>query len=132
VVTHLQQSEILQTAEASAPSKLYFIEASAMQIERFVLRLMADKESFASFGLGIATDPPLLASVSDLRAVDPTKLRHANVSSIARDLVPSDGQPLVFDRGPAVIPYPREMGAQGLMTSAAEDDFPSQLLLHVR
>lgn len=136
VVAQLRQSQVIETTAGASSAKLYYIEAPAKQLDRFLLRLMADKSSFASFGFSIADSPGVLASVADWREVDPTTLRHADTQGLARDLVAADGTPLAIDQGPAFVPMPREMGTAGLLTPAADtssgEDVDSQILLLIR
>lgn len=160
VVNGLRQSAVVQASEADQSAKLYYVEAPARQIDRFLMQVMADKDSFASIGLSIADNPPLLASIGRWRPGDAEKEASQNpvgqrlasdvktkVPSVARDLVLADGKPLSIDRGTAVIPMDRSMGTAGLMMAAppaaaandsatpstdAAKDFSSQLLLLVR
>ncbi len=137
VVAQLRQSQVIEPTDGAGSAKLYYIEAPAKQLDRFLLRLMAEKRSFASFGFSIADSPGLLASVADWREVDPTTLRHADAQGLARDLVSADGAPLAIDEGPAFIPMPREMGTAGLLTPAggeasSGEDINSQILLLIR
>lgn len=130
VVSHLRQSGIVQVSEGDGSAKLYFVEAPAKRLDRFLLRLMADKDSFASFGLTITENPPLLASVNNWQPIDPAAVRHADTAAIARDLVFADGTPLAIDVGTAFIPMSL------LPNLAAEDsganNVESQILLLVR
>lgn len=153
VVSGLQQSAVVQASPDDQSAKLYFVEASARQIDQFLMKVMADKDSFASIGLSIADDPPLLASIGRWRPGDAERdasqnpvgqrlAADAKPVSVARDLVLSDGKPLAIDRGPAVIPMDRTTGTAGLMLPApanpdststtAAKSFSSQLLLLVR
>lgn len=150
VVDDLRQSAVVQTPPNSQPAKLYFVEAPARQIDRFLMQVMADKDSFASIGLGIADNPPLLASIGRWRPGDAEKGASDNPigqrlasdvkpKSIARDLVSADGKPLSIGRGTAVIPMDRSMGADALMmvlpaaasNSPKPKDFSAQLILLV-
>jgi|GEM_PF-1333687 len=137
VVAQLQQSQVIGAADGESGAKLYYIEAPAKQLDRFLLRLMADRDSFAAFGFSIADSPGLLASVADWQQVDLTALRHADTQGLARDLVSADGTPLAVDEGPAFIPMPREMGTAGLLgtmdaQSSGGQDVDSQILLLIR
>jgi len=156
VVSGLQQSAVVQASPGDQSAKLYFVEAPARQIDQFLMKVMADKDSFASIGLSIADNPPLLASIGRWRPGDAERdasqnpvgqrlAADAKPVSVARDLVLSDGKPLAIDRGAAVIPMDRTMGTAGLMLPApsvppgadpaspqAAKDFSSQLLLLVR
>ncbi|MGV3485008.1 MAG: anti-sigma factor family protein [Planctomycetaceae bacterium] len=143
VVAHLQQANVIDagTSGDSQAGKLYFIEASAKRIDRLMTYLMSNKESFASVGLSLADQPPLLAAVGDLREVDPTKVRQDNMTGVARDLMAPGGKPLSIDPNHAFLPLSRELVNSGLLPAAAPipngsanatDDFPSQLLLFVK
>lgn len=137
VVAQLRQSQVIAAAEGNRAAQLYYIEAPAKQLDRFLLRLMADKDSFASFGMSIADSPGLLASVADWQEFDPTALRHADMSGLARDLVLADGAPLAIHQGPAFVPMPRELGTAGLLTpldgdTSSGEDVNAQILLLIR
>jgi hypothetical protein len=139
VVTHLRDAKVIDTQANSAEStaKLYFIEASAKRIDEFLTYLMTDKESFASVGLSLASEPPLLAAVGDLREIDPTQVQQ---TGMARHLASSDGRPLSVDSSFPFIPLSQDIVESGLTQSAVApqpsantvDDFPSQLLLLVK
>lgn len=150
VVNDLRQAAVVQTPPNNQTAKLYFVEAPARQIDRFLMQVMADKDSFASIGLGIADNPPLLASIGRWRPGDAEQdakdnpigqrlASDAKPTSVARDLVSADGKPLGIGRGTAVIAMDRSLGSAAmLMTSPAsastpgsEKDFSSQLILLV-
>lgn len=136
VVAQLRESQVLEESDEADSAQLYYIEAPAKQLDRFLLRLMAEKDSFASFAFSIVDNPGLLASVDDWRQVDPTTLRHADRQGLARDLVFADGTPLGIDPGPAFIPMSREMDTAGLLVpsgdASSSEDVPSQILLLIR
>jgi hypothetical protein len=150
VVSDLRKSDVVKTPPINQPANLYFVEAPARQIDRFLMQVMADKESFASIGLGISDNPPLLASIGRWRPGDAEKdasdnpigqklASDAKSNSVARDLVSADGKPLSISRGTAVIPMDRSMGPDALMMalpSAASNprtakDFSAQIILLV-
>jgi len=139
VVSDLRESAVVKTPPNNQSAKLYFVEAPARQIDRFLMQVMADKESFASIGLGISDNPPLLASIGRWRPGDAEKdasdnpigqrlASDATSKSVARDLVSADGKPLSIGRGEAVIPMDRSMGADAFMMAlpAASDTGPAK------
>jgi len=144
VVSELRRTDVIQTLEGDSSAKLYFVEAPAKQIDQFLMRVMSDKDSFASIGLSIADNPPLLASIDRWRPSDAENRSDTaaeaatggNAASVARDLVFGDGQPLAIDRGAAIIPMDRDLGTAGLLmqppSPQAGGNFTSQLLLLVR
>lgn len=141
LVGHLQQADVIDSEAGTEQSagKLYFIEASAKRIDRLTTYLMTEKELFASVGLSLAENPPLLAVVSGLREIDPTKVRQNVQTGIARDLVASDGKALALDPNRPFLPLDRDIVDSLLQPanpdpnrSANTDDFPSQLLLFVK
>lgn len=153
VVNELRQSAVVQTPQESQPANLYFIEAPARQIDKFLMQVLDDKQSFASIGLGISDSKPLLASIGRWRPSEAEKDASNNPvgqslasgtgqKAVARDLVSSDGKPLNIDRGDAVIQMDRTMGTAGFMmppASAATNsgkstvakDFTAQMILLV-
>lgn len=150
VVSDLRKSAVVKTPPNNQSANLYFVEAPARQIDRFLMQVMADKDSFASIGLGIADNPPLLASIGRWRPGDAEKdasnnpigqqlASDAKAKSVARDLVSADGKPLSIGRGTAVIPMDRSMGPDAFMMAlpaAASDprtakDFSAQFILLV-
>lgn len=150
VVSDLRQSAVVQTPLSNESAKLYFVEAPARQIDRFLMQVMADKDSFASIGLGIADNPPLLASIGRWRpgeaerdaSENPVEQKLATDTrskSVARDLVSADGKPLSIGRGTAVIPMDRSMGSAALMMASpaaasnprTAKDFTAQFILLV-
>lgn len=150
IVSDLRQSAVVKTPPTNQSAKLYFVEAPARQIDRFLMQVMADKDSFASIGLGIADNPPLLASIGRWRPgvaekdasenpVGQQLAADVNSKSVARDLVSADGKPLSIGRGTAVIPMDRSMGPAALMmvspaaasNSQKPKDFSAQLILLV-
>jgi len=145
VVSHLQDANIIDTAtlDGNAVAKLFLVEASAKRIDHLMSYLMSDPQSFGTVGLSLATQPPLLASVGDLRDIDPTKVRQSQPISVARGIVAADQRSISIDPSYVFIPLSREMVDAGLMNAAAPansvsasagnaDDFPSQLLLLVK
>lgn len=150
VIGKLAGAGMIRPSQDGEGGKLYFVQASSRQLDRFVTRLMADQQSFATFGLGIATDPQVLASVNAL-AVEPSTAGAAvdgnapvggttngadGSNAFARDLVSANGQPLRIERGQAFVPVDRGTGLSGWLTPAQPspqaDDFRSQVLLLVR
>lgn len=149
VISNLAGADIIRLSQEGDGGKLYFVQASSLQLDRFVTRLMADQQSFATFSLGIATDAQVLASVNSL-AVEPlaTVATGGEVAAedgdrpdasdgFARDLVSATGQPLGIEQGRAFVPLDRGTGLSGLLApiqpqSPQADDFRSQLLLLVR
>ena len=140
VVTHLQDASVISAADEGSDAKLYFIEASAKRIDRFMTHLMSTPDSFASVGLSLATDPPLLAAVGDLREIDPTKVRQEPNAGFAKGLVGRQGQPLRLDPEHVFLPLDRQTVESGALRAPSDftspsvnaDDFPSQLLLLVK
>lgn len=154
VISKLAGADMIRLTQEGDGGKLYFVQASSLQLDRFVTRLMDDQQSFATFGLGIATDPQVLASVNAL-AVEPISSDPAvggnapergesnaaekggdGSDAFARDLVSANGQPLRIEQGQAFVPVDRGTGLAGLLTpsqpSPQADDFRSQVLLLVR
>lgn len=149
VISNLTGADIIRLSQVGDGGKLYFVQASSLQLDRFVARLMADQQSFATFSLGIATDAQVLASVNSL-AVEPLAAvaaggevaaedgdRSGASGGFARDLVSASGQPLGIEQGRAFVPLDRGTGLSGLLApsqpqSPHADDFRSQLLLLVR
>ncbi len=149
VISNLTGADIIRLSQDGDGGKLYFVQASSLQLDRFVTRLMADQQSFATFSLGIATDAQVLASVNSL-AVEPLATvaaggevaaedgaRPGTSGGFARDLVSATGQPLGIEQGRAFVPLDRGTGLSGLLApiqpqSPQADDFRSQLLLLVR
>jgi hypothetical protein len=140
VVTHLQEASVISAADEGSDAKLYFIEASAKRIDRFMTQLMSTPDSFASVGLSLATDPPLLAAVGDLREIDPTKVRQEPNAGFAKGLVGRQGEPLRLDPEYVFVPLDRQTVESGALRAPSDftspsvnaDDFPSQLLLLVK
>ncbi len=135
VVSHLQTAKVIDTsiaAESPTSAKLYFIEASAKRIDRLFSIVMSDSRSFESVGLGLATEPPVLAAVGDLREIDATKIRQDDSPGFARGLVAADGKPVFVDPAYPLIPLNRETGGADLEQLNTGDDFPAQLLLFVQ
>jgi hypothetical protein len=140
VVTHLEEASVISAASEGSDAKLYFIEASAKRIDRFMTHLMSTPESFASVGLSLATDPPLLAAVGDLREIDPTKVRQEPFAGFAKGLVGRQGQPFRLDPEHVFSPLDRQTVESGALRASPDftspsvnaDDFPSQLLLLVK
>lgn len=146
VVTHLQEASVISAADEGSDAKLYFIEASAKRIDRFMTQLMSTPDSFAAVGLSLATDPPLLAAVGDLREIDPTKIRQEPNVGFAKGLVGRQGEPLRLDPEYVFLPLDRQTVESGALRAPSDfaspsvnaspgvnaDDFPSQLLLLVK
>lgn len=146
VVSHLQSANVIDStnAETTNGAKLFFIEASAKRIDRFMNHLMSNPDLFASVGLGLATEPPLLAAVGELREFDPTKIRQDGNVGIARDIVSADRRSLSIDSQYPFIPLSSDVVDSGILQSSmapagssdasesAVEDFPSQLLLLVK
>jgi len=148
VVSHLLDSKVIDAnaADGAKTANLFFIEASAKRIDRFMSHLMSNPESFASVGLSLATEPPLLASVGDLREIDPTKVRQDANSGVARGIVSSNRRSLAIDPEYPFIPMSSDDIGSGLLSSGQDlrtnmggdssvsvvDDFPSQVLLLVK
>jgi len=146
VVSHLQSANVIDSAKAETTNgaRLFFIEASAKRIDRFMNHLMSNPELFASVGLGIATEPPLLAAVGELREFDPTKIRQDGNAGMARDIVAADRRLLSIDPEYSFIPLSSDVVDSGILQSSAVpaansdasasvvEDFPSQLLLLVK
>lgn len=135
VVDELRQAAVIGAAEQNSEATIYFVEARASKLDRFLTLLMADSSAFASFGFSIASHPPLLASLTDWEADDSVDTDERSDGGIARDLVLADGEPLRVDRGPGMVAVGRELGGLGLMApqtgTSAGGDFPSQILLLV-
>lgn len=115
---------------AGESSRLYFVEAPAKQIDQFLMRLMADADSFASIGLSITDEPAVMASISGWATVESD-----DSSAVARDLVVADGNRVAFKQGDAIMPLPRDdAGAETLEMLTPPDfgDAKSQLLLLVK
>ena len=135
VVSHLQTAKVIDTAiaaESPTSAKLYFIEASGKRIDRLFSIVMSDHRSFESVGLGLATEPPLLAAVGDLREIDATKIRQDDSPGFARGLVAADGKSVFVDPGYPLMPLTSETGGVNLDQLNTGDDFPAQLLLFVQ
>ena len=135
VVSHLQTAKVIDTvmaAESPTSAKLYFIEASAKRIDRLFSIVMSDSRSFESVGLGLATEPPLLAAVGDLREIDATKIRQDDSPGFARGLVAADGKSVFVDPDYPLMPLNSETGGADLDQLNTGDDFSAQLLLFVR
>lgn len=149
VINQLTSDGMIRLSQDGEGGKLYFVQASTLQLDRFVTRLLADQQSFASFSLGIATDAQVLASVNSL-AIEPLapdavagesaaegEDRPDGSGAFARDLISPTGQPLRVEQGKAFAPLDRGTGLADLLTplqpqSPPADDVRSQLLLLVR
>jgi hypothetical protein len=83
-------------AVAGEASRLYYVEAPAKQIDQFLMRMMADSDSFASIGLSITDEPTVLASISGWATVEAD-----DSSAVARDLVAADGNRVALGQGDA-------------------------------
>ncbi len=132
------------TGPADSATRLLFIEASAKRLDRLMIHMMSKPDDFVSVGLSLVTQPPLLVAASELREIDPTKVRQEVPFGTARDLVFADGRSLFVDND-NFIPLDQESVESGLVSAtsappaggeaestAAADDFPSQLLLLVK
>jgi hypothetical protein len=150
VVSHLRSANVIDAsvgAEGPATSKLYLVEASAKQLDRFITNMLSDSRSFQSVGLSLAFEPPLLAAVGDLREFNPINVRQDTPVGVARGLVAADGVSLsvdpafsfaplnrddVAESGVMQLAMPAEMQVDSHGTSSSGEDFPAQLLLLVR
>jgi hypothetical protein len=129
VVKELRESAVVQTPQNDRTAKLYFVEAPARQIDQFLMQVLADKQSFASIGLGISDSKPLLTSIGGWRPTEAELEASRNPvgqelaadlgrKAMARDLVADDGKPLRIDRGTAMLTMDRDMGTAGFMMAA--------------
>ncbi len=141
VVGQLRQSQVITDGEADADAaKLFYIEGSAKKIDRLISEMLNQPAMFASVSMSLATEPPLLASVSELPVNDPTKVRSSIADGIAVNMVSSDRRPLGVSSSYPFLPVDRDMAQMGVgginpaanasLQNAA--DFTSQLLLIVR
>lgn len=120
-------------------AKIYFIEASAKQIDRLITRLMTSPQAVASVGMSLAMEPPLLAAVSDLREIDPTKIRQEARVGFARDIRAEGDQAISFD-SKSFAPWASDIAVSDFLQTqvpaddapASGDDTPAQLLLIVK
>jgi hypothetical protein len=148
VVSHLRNANVIGGDESASghSAQLFLIEASAKRIDRLVNHLMSNADSFASVGLSLATEPPLLAAVGELREFDPTKIRQGNEVGIARDIVTGDRRSLSIDPEYPFVPLSSDLVDSGMLqatlapesnigtdsSASVVEDFPSQLLLLVK
>jgi negative regulator of sigma E activity len=139
VVSHLRDTDVVKTDTNGKQAKIYFIEASAKQIDRFITRLMTSPQAVASVGMSLAMEPPLLAAIGDLREIDPTKIRQDAPAGFARDIRVNGDQAVSFD-SKAFAPMDRDIAISDLLQTqepvgdapASGDDTPAQLLLIVK
>jgi len=150
VVSKLTTANVIKTAvgaENSVASKLYFIEASAKQLDRFMTSVLSDSRSFGTVGMSLVDEPPVLVAVGNLREIDPTKVRQGAPAGFARGLVAADGAtwsinptfafaPLtrddVVDSGVMQLAMPADIGLDSNGSASTGEDFPAQLLLLVK
>jgi len=150
VVLQLKTASVIKPsaeAEGSVASKLYFIEASAKQLDRFMTSVLSDSRSFGTVGMSLVDEPPVLVAVGDLREIDPTKVRQQTPAGFARGLMASDGAawsvnptfafaPLtredVLDSGVMQLAKPADTGIDPNGSASTGEDFPAQLLLLVK
>jgi len=150
VVSKLTTANVIKTAvgaENSVASKLYFIEASAKQLDRFMTSVLSDSRSFGTVGMSLVDEPPVLVAVGNLREIDPTKVRQEAPAGFARGLVAADGAtwsinptfafaPLtrddVADSGGMQLAMPADIGLDPNGSASTGEDFPAQLLLLVK
>jgi len=150
VVSKLTTANVIKTAvgaENSVASKLYFIEASAKQLDRFMTSVLSDNRSFGTVGMSLVDEPPVLVAVGNLREIDPTKVRQEAPAGFARGLVAADGAtwsinptfafaPLtrddVVDSGVMQLAMPADIGLDPNGSASIGEDFPAQLLLLVK
>ncbi len=139
VVSQLRESNVVTTGDTPANgAKLFFIEGSAKKIDRLVTEMVNQPEMFGSVSMSLATDPPLLASVTSLPVADPTQVKSSVAESVAFSMVSSDSRPIAVAESYPFLPVDRsvvQMGVAGMSADPSQqnqDDFTSQLLLIVR
>ncbi len=139
VVSQLRESKVVSNSDAPANgAKLFFIEGSAKKIDRLLTEMVNQPEMFGSVSMSLATDPPLLASVTSLPVADPTQVKSSVAESVAMSMVSSDSRPFAVAENYPFLPVDRSMvqlGVAGMNADKSQqnqDDFTSQLLLIVR
>ncbi len=139
VVSQLRESNVVTTSDVPANgAKLFFIEGSAKKIDRLVTEMVNQPEMFGSVSMSLATDPPLLASMTSLPVADPTQVKSSVAESVALNMVSSDSRPITVAESYPFLPVDRSMVQMGVAGMSADqsqqnqDDFTSQLLLIVR
>ncbi len=131
-------ADVASQASGVRGSRLYFVEASARRLDQFLIRVMSDEDSFAAVGLSLATEPPLMAAISQLRAAQSADASdRPSEAAMARSWVAADGQPLLLNLDRDFIPMAGMAPAGGsgitsLSTHGGDADAPSQMLLLVR
>ena len=104
-----------------------YLQAPARSLDRFYLRLMADREGIESVGMTIALDAPVMKMVRALRS-DPTAVRH----NASLQLISENGVVGQFASQLGQLQYiPLNQAALNTIPSKGPD-VPAQILVLVR
>ena len=121
--------------ESLAGAAVFYLEATAKQLDQFMLSLCNDEQGIDTIRFGLATELPILNLVQKLqRPIDPKTVRHSASWSVQGE-TPAASRLLtgaLVDQ--PMRPYPKNRAALNVNAGAKEDgpDVMSELLVIVR
>jgi len=135
-IEDLERLQLVRPDESQASGALYYVQAPARQLDRFLIDVMDDSDSVEAFGLSILQDPAVLSRLQKLERVEQPADGIAASASYAHDLVFGDNEQWKLSRGDQVVMLQRGEEARQSLRMLANPDVPqqfeSQLLLLVR